>query len=114
MYINTHDLFIFCGKQVELITELEERLPAVRRRFFKKSQTHLKKHYDRISPLMFFRGTLDDKVQAVKDSKEHNSSVIEEYQVTSQLAILLLAMLMFPYIEGKSNRRNQRKTSCTR
>ena len=71
---------------MELITELEERLPAVRRRFFKKSHTHLKKHYDRISPLMFFRGTLDDKVQTVKDSKEHNSNVIEEYQVTGQLA----------------------------
>ena len=71
---------------MELITELEDRLPAVRRRFFKKSQTLLKKHYDRISPLKFFRDKFDDKVQAVKDSKENNSNVIKEYQVTSQLA----------------------------
>ena len=35
---------------------------------------------------MFFQGKFDDKVQAVKDSKESNSNVIEEYQVTSQLA----------------------------
>ena len=35
---------------------------------------------------MFFQGKFDDKVQAVKDSKENNSNVIEEYQVTSQLA----------------------------
>ena len=34
---------------------------------------------------MFFQGKFDDKVQAVKDSKEHNSNVIEEYQVNGQL-----------------------------
>ena len=46
----------------------------------------LKRHHDRISPLKFFQATFDDKMQAVKDSKENNSNVIEEYQVTSQLA----------------------------
>ena len=46
----------------------------------------LKRHHDRISPLKFFQAIFDDKVQAVKDSKENNSNVIEEYQVTSQLA----------------------------
>ena len=46
----------------------------------------LKRHHDGISPLKFFQATFDDKVQAVKDSKENNSNVIEEYQVTSQLA----------------------------
>ena len=69
--------------QVELITELEERLLFVRFYFFKKF--HLLKKHDRISPLMFFQGTFDDKVQAVKDSKERNSNVIEEYQVNGQL-----------------------------
>ena len=71
--------------QVELITELEDRLPFVRLYFFKKFRM-LKRHHDGISPLKFFQTTFDDKVQAVKDSKENNSNVIEEYQVTSQLA----------------------------
>ena len=46
----------------------------------------LKRYHDGISPLKFFQATFDDKIQAVKDSKENNSNVIEEYQVTSQLA----------------------------
>ena len=46
----------------------------------------LKRRHDGISPLKFFQATFDDKIQAFKDSKENNSNVIEEYQVTSQLA----------------------------
>ena len=59
---------------------------------------------------MFFQGKFDDKVQAVKDSKESNSNVIEEYQVTSQLASYSIISSVDVLIEGKSNRRSQRET----
>ena len=80
--ICTH-VCILSSKQVELITELEDRLPFVRLYFFKKF--YLLKKHDGISPLRLLQATFDDKVKAVKDSKENNSSVIEDYQVTSQL-----------------------------
>ena len=64
---------------------------------------------------MFYWDTFDDKVQEVKYSKENNSNVIEEYQLTNQLAsYCIISSVKCPYIEGKSNRRNQRETLCTR
>ena len=69
--------------QVELITELEERLPSVRLYFYKKFHM-LKKHCNQISPLVFLQiSNFDTKAKAVKGSKENNTNVIEEYQVIS-------------------------------
>ena len=49
--------------------------------FFNKFQM-LKKPYGLASHLMSFQSTkFDKKVNAVKDSEEKNSNVIEEYQV---------------------------------
>ena len=71
--------------QVDLVTELEDRLPPVRLYFFEKS--HVLNKHDKVSPLLLFQTTFVDKVKAAKDSEENNSNTIEEYQVNSQLAI---------------------------
>ena len=49
----------------------------------------LTKH-NTVSALMFFQSKkFDNKVKAVKDSEETNSSVIEEYKVMSYIYIVI-------------------------
>ena len=73
--------------QVDLVTELEEKLPPVRLYFFKKFHT-LKKQRSRMFQLTSYQSaTFNDKVKAIKDSVKNNSNMIEEHQVTSQLCI---------------------------
>ena len=70
--------------QVDLVTELEERLPSVRLYFFNKFHMLRKPCYGVVSHLMFFQSAkFDNKLNAVKDSEEKNSNVIEVYQVFS-------------------------------
>ena len=82
MHVYTY--MMICGNvQVDLVTELEKRLPSVRLYFYNKFHV-LKKPYGVMSRLEFFRRTkFDKKVNAVKNSKEKNCNVIEEYQVTN-------------------------------
>ena len=73
---------MFVKIQVNLVTELEERLPSVRLYFFNKFHV-VTKHCGWVSQLKFFQNTkFDNKVKAVKNSNENNSDVIEKYQVT--------------------------------
>ena len=65
--------------QVDLVTELEDRLPPIRLYFFDKS--HILSKHDKASPLLLFQSTFDEKAKTVKDSEESNSNKIEEYQV---------------------------------
>ena len=70
--------------QVSLVTELEERLPSVRLYFFNKCHM-VAKHYGEASKLFFQNVRFDNKVQAIKDSNENNSTVIEKHQVQNYI-----------------------------
>ena len=72
--------------QVDLVTELEERLPSVRLYFFKRFHV-LTKLYSSFSQIIFQR-TFDNKVKAVKSSEVTYSNVIEEYQVNKYISII--------------------------
>ena len=79
-----YTLMVNTCMQVDLVTELEDRLPFIRLYFLEK--LHILNKHDKVSPLLFFQSTFDDKVKAVKDSEENNSNKIEGYQVIIQLA----------------------------
>ena len=80
-----YTLMVNTCMQVDLVTELEDRLPFIRLYFLEK--LHILNKHDKVSPLLFFQSTFDDKVKAVKDSEENNSNKIEGYQVIIQLAM---------------------------
>ena len=70
--------------QVDLVTELEEKLPSVRLYFYNKIYV-LRKLYGKVNQLLLFQGTnFDNKVKAVKDSEGKKADVFEKYQVTGK------------------------------